>query len=349
MKIDRRQFVALTGGVVAAPFVLRPGRAQAAEVTLKLHHFLPPVAPVQTRVFEPWAKKLETESNGRIAVRIFPAMQLGGKPPQLFDQVRDGVVDLAWTLPGYTPGRFPRLETFELPFIAAKTAIVNSKAVQEFAETQLQGELDEVHPICVWAHDQGLIHSRRQVTKLEDMEGLKLRFPTRLAGEALSALGASPVGMPVPQVPESLASGVIDGAVVPWEVVPALKLQELVGFHTGFPGSPTFYTAVFLFAMNKASYENLPADLKTVIDDNSGIGTSVLAGNAWDDAGVIGRKAAEDHGNVIDELSEDEVTRWREKTQPVVDSWLAQTRDHGFDGAKLLDEAKALIAKNGQA
>lgn len=349
MKIDRRQFVALAGGALAAPFVLRLGRAQAAEVTLKLHHFLPPVAPVQTRVFEPWAKKLETESNGRIAVRIFPAMQLGGKPPQLFDQVRDGVVDLAWTLPGYTPGRFPRLETFELPFIAAKTAIVNSKAVQEFADTQLAGELDEVHPICVWAHDQGLIHSRRQVTKLEDMEGLKLRFPTRLAGEALSALGASPVGMPVPQVPESLASGVIDGAVVPWEVVPALKLQELVGFHTGFPGSPTFYTAVFLFAMNKASYENLPADLKTVIDNNSGIEVSTLAGTAWDEAGVIGRKAAEDHGNVIDELSEDEVARWREKTQPVVDAWLAQTKEHGFDGARLLEEARALIAKNGQA
>ena len=349
MKINRRQLIGLAGAAVAAPFVLRPGRARAAEVTLKLHHFLPPVAPVQTRVFEPWAKKLETESGGRIAVRIFPAMQLGGKPPQLFDQVRDGVVDLAWTLPGYTPGRFPRLETFELPFIAAKTAIVNSKAVQEFAETQLQGELDEVHPICVWAHDQGLIHSRRQVTKLEDMEGLKLRFPTRLAGEALSALGASPVGMPVPQVPESLASGVIDGAVVPWEVVPALKLQELVGFHTGFPGSPTFYTAVFLFAMNKASYENLPADLKTVIDDNTGIDVSTLAGNAWDEAGVIGRKAAEDHGNVIDELSEDEVARWREKTRPVVDAWLAQTADQGFDGAGLLAQAQALIAKNGQA
>jgi TRAP-type C4-dicarboxylate transport system substrate-binding protein len=150
-------------------------------------------------------------------------------------------------------------------------------------------------------------------------------------------------------VPESLASGVNDGAAVPWEVVPALKLQELVGFHTGFPGSPTFYTAVFLFAMNKGSYENLPDDLRAVIDSNSGIATSVLAGNAWDEAAVIGRKAAEDHGNVIDELAPDEVARWREKTQPVVDAWLAQSAEHGFDGAELLGEAQALIAKAGAA
>jgi TRAP-type transport system periplasmic protein len=349
MTLNRRKFVRLAGAAVAAPVVLRFSRAQAAEVTLKLHHFLPPVAPAHVRLFQPWADKVQAESNGRIEVRIFPAMQLGGTPPQLFDQARDGVVDLAWSLPGYTPGRFPRLETFELPFLAAKTAIVNSRAVQEFAETSLAGELDEVHPICVWAHDQGLIHSRREVTDLESLQGLKLRFPTRLAGEAMTALGASPVGMPVPQVPESLSSGVIDGAVVPWEVVPALKLQELVSYHLGFPGSPTFYTAVFLFVMNKASYESLPADLKTVIDNNSGMPVAELAGTAWDEAGVVGRKAAEDRGNTIQELSEEETARWRDKTRPVVESWLAQASERGFDGGKLLEEAQALIAKHGQA
>jgi TRAP-type C4-dicarboxylate transport system substrate-binding protein len=206
-----------------------------------------------------------------------------------------------------------------------------------------------VHPICVWAHDQGLIHSRVEITSLESLQGVKLRFPTRLAGEALSALGASAVGMPVPQVPESLASGVIDGAVVPWEVVPALKLHELVKFHLGFPGSPTLYTAVFLFAMNKTSYENLPADLKTVIDNNSGAELATTAGTVWDEAGLIGKKAAEDRGNVIHTLPEDEVARWQERTQPVVDAWIAQGGERGVDGGKLLEQARALIAKHSQA
>ena len=68
--------------------------------------------------------------------------------------------------------------------------------------------------------------------------------------------------MPVPQVPESLTQGVIDGAVVPWEVVPCIKVQEMVEVHTEIPGSPTLYIATFILAMNKPKYEGLPAELQ---------------------------------------------------------------------------------------
>ena len=214
MRTGRRAFLA-SASLLAAPALLRPHRANAAEVTLKLAHFLPPVAPAHAKLLAPWAEQVEAASDGRIKIRIYPSMQLGGASPQLFDQVRDGVADIAWTLPGYTPGRFPRLETFELPFVAAPKAVVNAQAVQEFTATELGDELSEIHLICAWAHDQGVIHCRQPVTDLASLSGLKIRFPNRLTGESLAALGASPVGMPVPQVPESLSSGVIDGVVVP--------------------------------------------------------------------------------------------------------------------------------------
>ncbi|MGE0118361.1 MAG: TRAP transporter substrate-binding protein [Dongiaceae bacterium] len=349
MKIRRRRFLNIAGGALAAPFLWRGGTARAAEVTLKMHHLLPPMAAGPSRFLAPWAKKVEAESDQRIKIDIYPSMQLGGTPPQLFDQARDGVVDLIWSLPGYTAGRFPRLETFELPFVAARRAIVNAQAVQEFTDTHLGDELAEVHPICVWAHDRGVVHCRKKVTSLEDLAGLKIRFPTRLAGEALQALGASPIGMPVPQVPESLAQGVIDGCVVPWEVVPGLKLQELVTSHTEIPGSPTFYTATFFLVMNKARYEGLPADLKAVIDANSGLVAARMAGTAWDEAAIPGMEAAKSRGNEIVTLTEEEAGRWREKTKPVWDTWLAGTKDRGFDGGKLLEDAQALIAKYDQA
>lgn len=177
-------------------------------------------------------RKIEAESNGRIKITIFPAMQLGAR--RRSDQARDGVADIVWTLPGNTPGRFPASsEAMELPFVADKLGIVNARAFQEYADTYLKDEFKEVHLICAWAHDAGLIHANRQVKTMEDLKGLKLRFPTRQAGEALKALGASPIGMPIPQVPESLAQKVIDGCVVPWEVVPAIKVQELLKYHTG--------------------------------------------------------------------------------------------------------------------
>ena len=198
-------------------------------------------------------------------------MQLGGTPPQLYDQARDGVVDIVWTLPGSTAGRFPSTEVFELPFIGARRGIVNAQASQEYADANLAKETADIKLLSFWSHDHGLIHANKAVNTMDDLKGLKLRSPNRLAGEALKALGATAVPMPIPQVPESIAQRAIDGAVVPWEVVPAIKLDELVKFHTEIPGSPTLYTASFFLAMNKAKYDGLPPDLKAAIDKNSGM------------------------------------------------------------------------------
>ncbi|MBD0272485.1 MAG: C4-dicarboxylate ABC transporter, partial [Acetobacteraceae bacterium] len=114
MPINRR---ALALGALAAPALLRHSPAAAQETTLRLHHFLPAVSNVHRFFLQPWAQKVQQESGGRLRIQIFPAMQLGGAPPQLFDQARDGVADIVWTLPGNTPGRFPRIEVFELPFV----------------------------------------------------------------------------------------------------------------------------------------------------------------------------------------------------------------------------------------
>jgi len=345
---NRRRLLTLGAAVLAAPAALRTPRAQAQEVTLRLHHFLPAVSNVHRFFLQPWVRKVEQESGGRLRIQIFPAMQLGGAPPQLYDQARDGVADIIWTLPGNTPGRFPKVEVFELPFVAHKRAIVNCRAVQEFSEKHLKDEFREVHPICVWAHGEGLIHARRAVRSMQDLQGLKLRFPSRLNGEALRALGAAPVGMPVPQVPEALTQGVIDGAVVPWEVVPSLRLQEMVRHHTEVPGSPTLYTATFILAMNRAKYDGLPADLRRVLDANSGQAAATMAAVPWDERGPVVEEQVRKRGNEIIVISEEEKQRWMRTTQPVIDTWVAQAGERGFDGAALLADARALIAKHGQ-
>ena len=202
MTLARRHMLKLAGAAVAAPAVSRVAWGQA-QVTLKLHHFLPPVSNGHSKLLAPWARKVEADSGNRIKIDIFPSMQLGGTQPQLYDQARDGVVDFIWTVLGSTPGRFPRTEVFELPFVAAKRGVPNAKAVQEFYETAARDEFKDVQPICVWAHDHGLVHTHRQIKTMEDLKGLKLRSPTRLAGEALKALGANGIPLPIPQLPFS--------------------------------------------------------------------------------------------------------------------------------------------------
>jgi TRAP-type C4-dicarboxylate transport system substrate-binding protein len=349
MTIRRRQFLKIAGAAVAAPAVSRYAFGQTPEVTLRFHHFLPPVSNIHTKLLVPWAKKVEADAGGKLKIDIFPSMQLGGTPPQLYDQARDGVADITWTLPGSTPGRFPRTEVFELPFIANAKGVPNAKAMQEFYETNMRDDFKEVHPLCVWCHDAGLIHANKQVNTLEDLKGLKLRSPTRLAGDALKALGANGIPMPIPQVPEALAQRVLDGCVVPWEVVPSIRVHELVKFHTDIGSSPTLYTASFVISMNKAKYAAMPADIKKAIDQNSGQALATAAGKVWDEQGVVVKEMVQKRGNTITTLSKDESARWAKTTQPVVDTWLKQANDKGLNGDKLFADAKALLAKYASA
>ena len=344
--MQRRDLLPLGLGAALALPSLR-AQAQAPEMTLRLHHFLPTVSNVHRFFLQPWAQKVAAESNGRLKIQIFPAMQLGGAPPQLFDQARDGVADIIWTLPGNTPGRFPKIEVFELPFVSHKRAIVNCLAIQEYADTQLRDEFAEVHPICVWGHGEGLIHTRREVKTMEDLRGLKLRFPSRLNGEALKALGAAPVGMPVLQIHEAMTQGVIDGAVVPWEVVPSIRLQEMAKFHAEIPGSPTLYITTFILAMNKAKYEGLAPELRAVLDANSGAAAARMAAVPWDERGPVVEAEVRKRGNQITVITEAEKARWVEATKPVIETWLVQAKEKGLDSAALLAQARALVAKHG--
>ncbi len=334
--------------MLATPALLAATGARAQELTLRLHHFLPAVSNVHRHFLMPWAQKIAADSNNRLRVQIFPSMQLGGAPPQLYDQARDGVVDIIWTLPGNTPGRFPRIEAFELPFVSHKRASVNVQAVQTLFDRRMRQEYADTHIITAWGHDAGVVHARREVRRMEDMQGLRLRFPTRQAGEALRALGAAPIGMPVPQIPEALAQGTIDGAVVPWEVVPSIRLHETLRNHTEIAGSPTFYIATFILAMNKARYEGLPADLRAVLDANSGMAAARMAAVPWDQEGPRVEEMVRRRGNAIIELSDDERNRWQRQTQPVIDAWIAAMRERNINGGELLEEARALIAQFGQ-
>ena len=145
---------------------------------------------------------------------------------------------------------------------------------------------------------------------------------------------------------ESLAQRVIDGAVVPWEIVPAIKMHELVKFHTAIPGSPTLYTASFFLAMNKAKYEAMPADLRAILDKHSGLAFATRAGNMWDEAGLVVLDMVKKRGNTIDAISEEEKQKWIKACEPVTAAWIEQVKAKGLDGAKLIAEAKALIAKH---
>ncbi len=342
MTMTRKTFLGALAGTAAA--VAAPRIAHAQTITLRFHQFLPPQAPIPSNAIAPWAKKIETDSGGRIRVQLFPSMQLGGRPPELFDQVKDGVVDFMWTVLGYTPGRFPKSEVFELPFSCGR-AEPASRAFQAYVEQNAMDEFRDVKLICVHTHGPGLFHSKDPIAKLEDLKGMKVRGGSRIINIMLEQLGAVPVGMPVPQTGEALSKGVISATTIPWEVVPALKIHEIVKNHTGFTGEKGLYTQTFAVAMNKAKYDGLPADLKQVIDANSGAATAALFGRAMDEGDKAGRALAERAGNNIVTLDAAETARWQRTAAGVRAVWYREVGSKGIDGPKLAAAAEALIEK----
>ncbi|AXX98000.1 TRAP transporter substrate-binding protein [Profundibacter amoris] len=322
------------------------GAAMSQEVTLRFQHFISPKGSVPKFFMQPWADKILEESGGRLKIEIYPAMQLGGKPPALYDQIRDGVIDGGWAIPAYTPGRFPEAEAFELPFMTSMSAESSSKAAWDYTAKYMGERFKDVHLIAVHVHGPGVIHKKGEpISTIADFNGLKLRGPSRQANKLLEAVGATPVGMPVPAFPEALSKGIVDGGVIPWEIVPPLKVHELADSHTQIGGDRALYNTYFIWAMNKDAYDALPDDLKAIIDNNSGMETSGWAGKAMDDGDDLGEKVVRERGNKIVTLDDGVVAELRAIGDKLAADWIAEVTSKGLDGAAMVADAQALVAK----
>jgi TRAP-type C4-dicarboxylate transport system substrate-binding protein len=344
MRVARRTFLASTMASVAAPAVMRVAFADVPQFAFKLHHAFSSVSSAHDKFLAPWARQVEAQSGGRIRIDLFPSMQLGGAPADLFDQARDGVADLTWAQPSNTPGRFPKIEVFELPFVPSRRALVSSKAVDDYARANLADEFREVHPICFSCSDRGVLHTNRPIHTIEEIRDQRLHVQTRFALEAMHWLGAVAVPMPSAQLPLAIAQHVVDGCVDPWNMVPTFKLNDLLKTHTEFSDS-SLSTTTFVLAMNKAAYDKLPRDLKTVIDNNSGQPAATIAGAMWDVQAAAVVDMVSGRGDPITTLLPEAVAHWRKATEPVVDGWLKDMKEHKVDGGKLLANARALLAK----
>ena len=323
------------------------GAAQAEQVTLKVAHFLSPNAPAHQKVIQPWCERLTEESKGQITCQIYPAMQLGGTPAQLVDQVRNGVADVVWTAPGYSTGRFPRIEAMELPFMVS-AAMSGSRATWEFAQTQAAADFEAMKVLAVYIDGGALFDTAKvEVKSLADLKGLKIRVPTRLAAKEVIAFGGAPVSMPAGQVTEAISKGVVDGALAPWEVLRQTKLDEVTKFHITPPvGKPMYVATVLGVFMNKDTYARMSPELKAIIDRNSGLPLVETFGRVWEEAGDEARKAAEARGNKVSALAPAEYDAMVKASEVVETEWIKDVTAKGLDGQALAKAARDISAKH---
>ena len=320
--------------------ILCTAPALAQTVNLRLHTHVPPVSGSFKNISW-WAKKVEKDSGGKIKITMYGSMQLGGKPSDVYDQVRTGVVDLGWTLPGFTAGLFPVTSAFELPFIGADTPVA-SAALDAFVRKWAQAEWSKVHPIVIHSAGPGVIHLKdHKLERLEDFKGLKIRTPSRLSTAALEALGATPVPIPSLKVTEALMRNVVQGAALPWSIALAVRTIDVCKYHV----ETALHEPTLALLMNKDSYASLPQDLKKVIDANSGEWLAKELGRRWAKDDLRGLGKAKKLGHQIIKNPPEEEARWRKVSQPVYEAWIKEMDAKGLAGRQMVEDAERFVAK----
>jgi len=302
------------------------GTALAQEYTLRLAHYLPPTHNQAANVIPDWVQRIEEQSDGRIAIEVFPAGQLLGIA-DIYDGVEAGVADIGWGLPAIQPGRFPMLSLMELPFEFESAEQASRVAMTLLDEGVLDDEFDGVVPLYIHTHSPAGVHTRgAPVNEPGDLDGLRIRFPSAPVREMLTAWGADPVGVPAPQVYENLETGVLDGVAFPYEAMKGLRLGEQVSYHTELP----LYTLTFYMIMNQQVFDDLPEDLQQVILDNSGMDEAIAVGRSWDEEDQRGREYVQELGNEIIVIPDDEIPAWRAPVDAAIAAYLDRLQDEGY-------------------
>ncbi|MGD9923083.1 MAG: TRAP transporter substrate-binding protein [Pseudorhodoplanes sp.] len=324
---------------VASP-AIRRASAQAP-VELKFTSYVGVGHGHHKRVLEPWAKMVSEKSGGRLKITIYPGT-LGKQADQL-QLIQNGIADMGYFVPALTPGRFPLTSVCELPFLF-KSGKGGSQAFWALWEKDLQKEGTAAGLKVLWTfiHPPGQLHTtKKSVTNMEDLAGLRIRTAPGVQQDATQRLGATPVVVPFPETYNALDRGVIDGVWFPWEAIEGIKLFEVLKHHLVV----NFYTVPFIVAMNETKYAALPADLRNVLNELSGSWAAEFTGAAWDKNDEGGVEAAKKVGATISVLPDAERARWEEKTRPLETAWLDSMKAKNLPGDVVLKDLRDLIKR----
>jgi TRAP-type transport system periplasmic protein len=306
--------------------------AQAAEVELRLSHWVPPTHPIQTLGIEPWVESIREASNGRINITIFPAQQLGAAPDH-YDMARDGIADITYTNPGYQAGRFPIYSLIEIPFFA-NNAKGGAQAIHEWYADIAETEMSDVYFCLANPHDPGTIHSKTQVKLPADIKGMNVRPAHATMARFVSLLGGAPVQVPAPEAREAIAKGAADAITFPWNSIYIFGIDQETKYHLDMP----FYISAQLLLFNKAKYESLAEEDRKVIDDHCTPEWSRKFSEGWADNEASGRQKMIDSGeHVLYAPTAEEVTMWREASKPLIEQWKEDVKAKGVDPEPILE------------
>jgi len=328
-------------GLTSVLFVSNGLYAQKA-TELKMSHFMPPKHVQHVEVMVPFSQEVEKATNGRVKINIYAGGVLA-KAPDHYDAAATGIVDFAYVVHGYTPGKFPLTSVMELPFLF-NSAVHGTNVLWELWEKfpELKKEHPGVKVGWVWAGDTGqLFTTKKQVRSLEDLKGLKIRTHSLILKTTLEKLGAVPVTLPISELFESLQKGIIDGCITPWSAVYDFGLHNVVRYAT----VANFYVPSFAMVINTRSFQKLSKEDQKILEQMMGKKMGNKAAIVYDNAAQKGIDSLKKSGGTIYSLPKNELDRWKKAVEEVYTKWVKDMENKTLPGKKLFEEARNLAEK----
>ena len=312
--------------------------AVAAPVELTYSIFFP-ATHGQCQAAMEWATEIEKRTEGQVKVTVFPGGTLT-KPNQAYDGVVKGISDIAMSCFAYTRGRFPVMEALDLP-MGYTSGTQATRVANAFYQALKPEELNDVKVLYLHAHGPGLLHTKKPVTSLEDLKGMKIRS-TGLSAKVVEALGAVPVAKPQNETYENLQKGVVEGTFGPIEVLKGWRQAEVIKSTTEC--DVVGYTTAMFVVMNRDKWNAL-SDAQKAIFEKVDTEWIDVHGQRWDKVDQEGRDYTLSLGNTIVPLSDAEKVRWRDAARPMIDQYAAEATTKGLDGKKIVETLQGLMTK----
>jgi TRAP-type C4-dicarboxylate transport system substrate-binding protein len=317
-----------------------PALAQEKTFDLKISHWVPASHPLQ-KALEDWGAAVEKESGGTIKYHVYPAQQLG-KAKDHYDMARDGIADLTYVNPGYTPGVFPIVAAGELPFLMSD-AKGGSEGLDAWYRKYAEKEMKDVKYCLAFIHSPSAFHSRsKKIVVPEDVKGMKVRPADATIADFVTLLGGTNVQTSAPEVRDTIERGVADAVTFPWGSLVLFGIDKVTKYHMDAP----LYVTTFVLVMNKDTYNQMSDRQKKAVDDNCNTEAAGRVGKPWgdfEDAG-LGKVKAES-GHEVYTLTADQLAQWKKAAEPLVKAWGDGAKKTGIDPDQTLKDLKASLAK----
>jgi TRAP-type transport system periplasmic protein len=324
-----------------AAVALAAGASAQAQTVLTVSSWLPPTH-ILSETQRQWCAELEKKAAGKVRCNVLPRAVTA--PPGTFDAVRNGLADLSYTVQGYTPGRFVTTQMAEVPFLGNSSETVSVAFQRAYSKhPAIAAEHQGAKVIAVFTHGPGIVYNtKRVIANTDDLSGLKFRVGGGMVNEITKALGMNVTLKPAPESYELLSSGVMDGTLFPAESIESFKIDKVVKYATTFPGG--LYNTAFVFMMNQATFDKLPADVKKAVDELSGEVAARMFGRGWDKVDRRGMAFMQAAGVQFTKADAAFVKAVQDKTAAVEARWAAAAEAKGLkDARKVLAEFRADI------